>query len=146
MIRSTINYLLMFGLFIFAGFVTLAAGIAIALRWIWQGMRGDLPEETQNFSTAAPDFELKRGTLFQAPLDADGKPGEFKPIGTVENLTITFQDETPETMSDDKIKKNLDGIRTLDRLPGAVLIVDPRKEYIAVKEANRLGIPIQTER
>ncbi|MFO0985084.1 MAG: 30S ribosomal protein S2 [Planctomycetota bacterium] len=41
-----------------------------------------------------------------------------------------------------RIKKNLDGIRTLDKLPGAVLVVDPRKEYIAVKEANRLGIPI----
>jgi small subunit ribosomal protein S2 len=41
-----------------------------------------------------------------------------------------------------RIKKNLDGIRTLERLPGALVVIDPRKEYIAVREANKLGIPI----
>ncbi len=29
----------------------------------------------------------------------------------------------------------------MDRLPGAIFIVDPKKEYIAVKEAKKLGIP-----
>jgi len=42
----------------------------------------------------------------------------------------------------ERIRRNLEGIRTLDRLPGALVVVDIRKEYIAVKEANRLGIPI----
>jgi small subunit ribosomal protein S2 len=41
-----------------------------------------------------------------------------------------------------RIRRNLEGIRKLDRLPGALIVVDIRKEYIAVKEANRLGIPI----
>jgi small subunit ribosomal protein S2 len=41
-----------------------------------------------------------------------------------------------------RIRRNLEGIRNLDRLPGALVVVDVRKEYIAVKEANRLGIPI----
>jgi len=41
-----------------------------------------------------------------------------------------------------RIRRNLQGIRDLDRLPGALVVVDIRKEYIAVKEANRLGIPI----
>lgn len=41
-----------------------------------------------------------------------------------------------------RIRRNLEGIRHLDRLPGALVVVDVRKEYIAVKEANRLGIPI----
>ena len=41
-----------------------------------------------------------------------------------------------------RIRRNLEGIRNLDRLPGALIVVDIRKEYIAVKEANRLGIPI----
>ncbi len=41
-----------------------------------------------------------------------------------------------------RIKKNLDGVRTLERIPGALLVVDPVKEYIAVREANRLGVPI----
>jgi len=41
-----------------------------------------------------------------------------------------------------RIKKNLDGIRKLERVPGAVVVVDPLKEHIAIKEANRLRIPI----
>lgn len=41
-----------------------------------------------------------------------------------------------------RIRKNLHGIRELDRVPGAVVVIDPKKEYIAVREANRLGIPI----
>ncbi|MFG0316198.1 MAG: 30S ribosomal protein S2 [Planctomycetota bacterium JB042] len=41
-----------------------------------------------------------------------------------------------------RIKKNLEGIRHLDRVPGAVVVIDPKKEYIAVREANRLGVPI----
>lgn len=41
-----------------------------------------------------------------------------------------------------KIRRNLDGVRNMERLPGAVIVVDPRKEYNAVKEANKLGIPV----
>ena len=41
-----------------------------------------------------------------------------------------------------KIFRNLDGIRKMERLPGALVVVDPRKEHIAVKEANKLGIPV----
>lgn len=41
-----------------------------------------------------------------------------------------------------RIKKNLDGLRTLSRIPGALLVVDPRREHIAVAEANRMGVPI----
>ncbi len=42
----------------------------------------------------------------------------------------------------DKLKKNLDGIRDMNKLPSAVFIIDPKKEHIAVEEAKRLGIPI----
>jgi small subunit ribosomal protein S2 len=41
-----------------------------------------------------------------------------------------------------KLEKNLRGIRGLDRLPDAVFVIDSDREVIAVKEANRLGIPI----
>jgi small subunit ribosomal protein S2 len=40
-----------------------------------------------------------------------------------------------------KIKRNLDGIRTLHKLPGALVVVDVNREHIAVKEARKLGIP-----
>jgi len=39
-----------------------------------------------------------------------------------------------------KIKSNLEGIRRLSRLPGAVVAVDTKKEYLALREAKKLGI------
>ena len=42
----------------------------------------------------------------------------------------------------DKLNKNLCGIREMDKLPQAVVIVDSTKEYNAIREANRLGIPV----
>ena len=41
-----------------------------------------------------------------------------------------------------KLEQNLGGIRTMKGLPGAVFVVDPKKEHIAVQEARTLGIPI----
>ena len=42
----------------------------------------------------------------------------------------------------DKLVKNLRGIREMKRIPQAMIIVDPRKEEIAIKEARILGIPV----
>ena len=41
-----------------------------------------------------------------------------------------------------KLQANLGGIREMKTLPGALFVVDPRKEHIAVQEARALGIPI----
>lgn len=41
-----------------------------------------------------------------------------------------------------KLENNLGGIGNMERLPGALYIVDPKNENIAVREARRLGIPI----
>lgn len=41
-----------------------------------------------------------------------------------------------------KLERSLGGIKDMSRLPGAVFIVDPKKEHIAVSEANRLQIPV----
>jgi small subunit ribosomal protein S2 len=41
-----------------------------------------------------------------------------------------------------KLQKNLDGIRTMGRLPDVVFIVDTKKEKIAVDEARKLKIPV----
>jgi len=40
-----------------------------------------------------------------------------------------------------KIRTNLDGVRRMTRLPGAVVTVDAKKEYLALREARKLGIP-----
>ena len=42
----------------------------------------------------------------------------------------------------DKLEKFLGGIKDLKRLPGAMFVVDPRKEKIAIAEAKRLNIPV----
>ncbi|MBQ5901150.1 MAG: 30S ribosomal protein S2, partial [Clostridia bacterium] len=42
----------------------------------------------------------------------------------------------------EKLEKFLGGIENMKKIPGAMFIVDPRKERIAVKEAKKLGIPI----
>ncbi len=42
----------------------------------------------------------------------------------------------------EKLEKYLGGIKTMTKLPGALFIVDPRKEKIAVSEAKKLGIPV----
>ena len=40
-----------------------------------------------------------------------------------------------------RLEKSLGGIKNMDRLPGAVFVVDPKKERIAVREARKIGIP-----
>ena len=42
----------------------------------------------------------------------------------------------------DKLAKYLSGVKEMGRLPGAIFVVDAKKETIAVKEANKLGIPV----
>lgn len=39
-----------------------------------------------------------------------------------------------------KIKANLQGVRNMSRLPGAVVVIDAKKEYLALREAKKLGI------
>ena len=42
----------------------------------------------------------------------------------------------------EKLEKYLGGIKDMPELPGAIFVVDPRKENIAIQEAARLGIPV----
>jgi small subunit ribosomal protein S2 len=60
--------------------------------------------------------------------------GEFERVSKKEGLELDRERE--------KLEKALVGIKTMESLPAAVFIIDPRKEKIAVAEAQRLGIPI----
>jgi small subunit ribosomal protein S2 len=40
-----------------------------------------------------------------------------------------------------RLERSLGGIKKMDRLPGAIFVVDPKKEKIAVREARKIGIP-----
>ena len=41
-----------------------------------------------------------------------------------------------------KLNRNLEGIKSMGRLPGAIFVVDAKKEQIGIAEANKLGIPV----
>jgi small subunit ribosomal protein S2 len=60
--------------------------------------------------------------------------GTFEKITKKERLFLTREK--------DKLKKVLEGIETMNRLPGAMFVVDIKKESIAIKEAQRLNIPV----
>ena len=67
-------------------------------------------------------------------IDKMEKDGQFEVLPKKEVIKLCAERE--------KLLKNLGGIREMKKLPGAMFIVDPRKERIAVQEARILGIPI----
>lgn len=60
--------------------------------------------------------------------------GRFEQLTKKEALQLTREIE--------KMEKSLGGIKDMKSLPGALFVIDPKKEHIAVKEANKLGIPV----
>ena len=67
-------------------------------------------------------------------IDKMKEDGTFEKLAKRERLQITRQRE--------KLEKNLGSIRDMSRLPSALFVVDIQKEANAVKEANRLNIPV----
>ncbi len=75
-----------------------------------------------------------------------------KSINRLEALEIMREDGTfaklakkevsKLTKEMNKLKKNLDGVRKMDRLPKALFVIDAKKEDIAIHEANVLSIPV----
>jgi len=60
--------------------------------------------------------------------------------GTVENMTKKERIKLERLRV--KLERNLGGIKDMEKMPGAIFIVDPRKEHIAVHEANVMKIPV----
>lgn len=81
-----------------------------------------------NFSTIRKS--IKRLTN----IDKMENDGTFEKITKKERLFLSRER--------DKLRKILDGVETMSKLPGAIFIVDIKKESIAVQEAHRLNIPI----
>ncbi len=77
---------------------------------------------------------IRKAVKKMTTIDKMSTDGTFDNISKREKLQITRQRE--------KLEKNLGSIADLTRLPSALFIVDVMKEHIAVKEAQRLGIPV----
>ncbi len=81
-----------------------------------------------NFQTVST--RVKRMKEFEAM----EKAGDFEAMPKKEALRHTRELE--------KLQRNLGGIRSLDKLPDAIFVIDTKKEHIAVTEANKLGLPV----
>jgi len=60
--------------------------------------------------------------------------------GTIE--AYTKKEALQFTRDREKLQKTLGGIKTMNKLPGVMFVIDPKNEEIAVQEANKLGIPV----
>lgn len=81
-----------------------------------------------NFHTIRKSIEkLKR-------LERLEESPEFQGLTKKELIKLTKKRE--------KLRRNLGGIKDMEELPGAIFIVDPKREEIAVREARKVGIPI----
>ncbi|HEY5674491.1 MAG TPA: 30S ribosomal protein S2 [Malonomonas sp.] len=83
---------------------------------------------------------LTNFTTIKASIDRLKKIEAMIADGTIEQYTKKEALELERERI--KLERNLGGIKNMAKLPGAIFIIDPKKEAIAVQEANRLGIPV----
>ncbi len=81
-----------------------------------------------NFST------IRKSVKRLSNIEKQETDGTFDKITKKERLFLTREK--------DKLKKVLEGVESMGKLPGALFIVDIKKEAIAVQEAHRLNIPV----
>ncbi|WP_298929418.1 30S ribosomal protein S2 [uncultured Allomuricauda sp.] len=77
---------------------------------------------------------IRKAVKKMAAIDRMKKDGTFKTLSKKERLQVDRLRA--------KLEKNLGSISDMTRLPGAIFIVDTMREHIAVKEAQKLNIPI----
>lgn len=77
---------------------------------------------------------IRKRLRYLADLEAQRDRGDFARLTKAEGLKL--EEEIT------KLNRVFIGIKTMDRLPGALFVVDPHKEVLAVQEARKVGIPI----
>jgi len=81
------------------------------------------------------NFEtIRRRVLYMLELERNLEEGAFERLPLKERIKLEKKLA--------KLRRNLDGLREMEKLPGVVYVVDPTVEVHAVREANILGIPI----
>ena len=77
---------------------------------------------------------IRKAVKKMSSIDRSKQDGTFESLSKKEKLSV---DRTRA-----KLEKNLGSINSMTRLPGAIFVVDIRREHIAVREAIKLNIPI----
>jgi small subunit ribosomal protein S2 len=81
------------------------------------------------------NFRTVKGSLDRMrSIEKMAEDGTFERISKKEILGLQREH--------DKLEKSLGGLKNMTKLPGAVFIVDPHKEHIAISEARKLEIPV----
>ena len=101
-----------------------------------ESMRANCPFVTERWlGGTLTNFDTIRGRLQRLE--------ELEGVETSGELaTYSKKEVSGHNREKRKLMKNLEGIRTMGNLPGALIVVDPRREHIAVREANRMNIPV----
>ncbi|HMU43136.1 MAG TPA: 30S ribosomal protein S2 [Ignavibacteriaceae bacterium] len=95
------------------------------MNWVSERWLGGM---LTNFST------IRKSVKRLTNIEKQEIDGTFDKITKKERLFLTREK--------DKLKKILQGVETMAKLPGAIFVVDIKKEAIAVQEAKRLNIPV----
>jgi small subunit ribosomal protein S2 len=101
------------------------AADAVKMPYVTERWLGGMLTNFQTVSKSIRKLEEIEKTL-------EGPGGDL--LSKKESLQLSRQAE--------KLTRNLGGIREMDRLPGALFVIDTQEEAIAVREARKLGIPV----
>ena len=111
------------------------SGVAAGLQSARMGARTFIIEETDWLGGMLTNFKTIQTRIARLrKLEAMEADGTFDLLPKKEVIGLKHEME--------KLTKYLGGIKDMKKLPGAMFIVDPRKEHIAVLEAHKLNIPI----
>jgi small subunit ribosomal protein S2 len=101
------------------------AAEAVGMPWVTERWLGGMLTNFQTISQSVQRLDEIEGRLAE---------GQGETLSKKEALQLTRQRE--------KRNRNLGGIRDMKRVPGALFVVDTAEEGTAIKEANKLGIPV----
>jgi len=107
--------------------------------------RSTIASEAQRAAMPYVSHRWLGGTLtnFQVIHSRLGRLKELEEMETSGALAALSKKEAASLRREKtKILTNMEGIREMDRLPGALFVIDPRREIIAVREANKMEIPV----
>ncbi len=77
---------------------------------------------------------IRKRLRYLAELESQRDKGEFSKLTKAEGLKLEQEIE--------KLNRVFSGIKTMERMPSALFVIDPHKEELAIKEATKVGIPI----
>ena len=98
---------------------------------VWQRINDSIAKAVDEITLEELMAEAKKSQEWKREME---QSGQFDLLPKKEVIQLKAERE--------KLEQNIGGIREMKKLPGALFVVDPRKEHIAVTEARILNIPI----